>query len=49
MTLTPGSLSLDVSSDRRVLYLHVLYIDDVEALRREVKEDYERRVLEVLR
>lgn len=49
MTLTPGTLSLDVSGDRRVLYLHAMYIDDVEALRREIKEGYERRVLEVLR
>jgi multicomponent Na+:H+ antiporter subunit E len=49
MTLTPGTLSLDVSTDRRVLYLHALYIDDPEALRREIKEDYERRVLELMR
>lgn len=49
ITLTPGTLSLDVSSDRRTLYVHVMYIDDLEALRRELKEDYEQRVLEVLR
>jgi multicomponent Na+:H+ antiporter subunit E len=49
MTLTPGSLSLDVSPDRSVLYLHVLYIDDYDALLREIKDEYERRVLEVLR
>jgi multicomponent Na+:H+ antiporter subunit E len=49
ITLTPGTLSLDVSADRRVLYLHAMYIDDLEALRREIKEELERRVLEVLR
>ncbi len=50
ISLTPGSLSLDVSTDRRVLYIHAMYIDtDVEALRREIKHNLERRVLELLR
>ncbi|HSE99112.1 MAG TPA: Na+/H+ antiporter subunit E [Blastocatellia bacterium] len=49
ITLTPGTLSLDVSSDRRVLYIHAMYIDDVEEMRRAIKEGFERRVLEVLR
>lgn len=49
ITLTPGTLSLDVSSDCRVLYMHALYIDDVERVRRRVKEGLERRLLEVLR
>ena len=50
-TLTPGSVSLDLSEDRRVLYIHAMYIDggDVEAYRRSVKEGLERRVLELLR
>jgi multicomponent Na+:H+ antiporter subunit E len=51
ITLTPGSVSLDISEDRRVLYVHAMYIDggDVEAYRRSVKEGLERRVLELLR
>ncbi|HEY8515489.1 MAG TPA: Na+/H+ antiporter subunit E [Candidatus Binatia bacterium] len=49
LTLTPGSVSLDVSTDRRFLYLHAMYIDDVEDYRRTVKRTVERRVLEVLR
>ena len=51
ITLTPGTLSLDVSSDRRVLYIHVMYIDrgDLEEVRRKIKSGFERRVLEVLR
>lgn len=49
ITLTPGTLSLDVSTDRRVLYIHAMYIDDAEAVRRRVKRGYERRVLEMLR
>jgi multicomponent Na+:H+ antiporter subunit E len=49
ITLTPGSFSLDVSSDRRELYLHVMYIDDPDEVRRQIKDGFERRVLEVLR
>lgn len=51
ITLTPGSVSLDLSEDRRLLYVHAMYIDggDIEAYRRSVKEGLERRVLELLR
>lgn len=47
ITLTPGTLSLDVSEDRRTLWVHALHVGDVEAFRREVKEGFERRVREV--
>jgi multicomponent Na+:H+ antiporter subunit E len=51
ITLTPGTLSVDLSDDRRVLYIHAMYIDhdDVEAARRAIKQGLERRVLELLR
>lgn len=50
ITLTPGSVSLDLSPDKRVLYVHAMYIDggDIEAYRRSIKEGLERRVLELL-
>lgn len=49
LTLTPGSLSLDVSDDRRVLYVHLIQVDDVEQARRQIKDRIERRALEMLR
>lgn len=50
ITLTPGTLSLDVSADRRVLYIHAMFVGgDVEQFRRKIKDGFERRVLEVLR
>lgn len=49
ITLTPGSLSLDVSEDRRVLYLYVMFIDDVNKVSRRIKDGFERRLLAVLR
>lgn len=50
VSLTPGTLSLDVSSDHSVLYIHAMYIDhdDVERVRRVLKQDLERRVLELM-
>lgn len=49
VSLTPGSLSIDVSDDRRTLFVHVMFLDDPETTRREIKEGFERRVLELLR
>jgi|SRR5688572_17654722 multicomponent Na+:H+ antiporter subunit E len=49
LTLTPGTLSLDVSTDRRSLYIHALYIDEAEKVRRDIKEGLERRLLQVMR
>jgi multicomponent Na+:H+ antiporter subunit E len=51
ITLTPGTLSLDVSPDRSVLYIHAMYLDEggPDALRRRVKEGFERRVIDLLR
>jgi multicomponent Na+:H+ antiporter subunit E len=48
ITMTPGTLSLDVSPDRRTLYIHAMYIHDPEALRRDIQDNLERRVLELL-
>jgi multicomponent Na+:H+ antiporter subunit E len=49
ISLTPGTLSLDVSDDRSVLYIHAMFVDDPDELRHEIKAGFERRVLEVLR
>lgn len=46
ISLTPGTLSLDVSEDRRTLYIHVMYIKnrDIDAERARIKRELERRV-----
>lgn len=48
ISLTPGTLSLDVSDDRRVLFIHAMFLDDEQSVREDLKE-MERRVLEILR
>jgi len=47
ITLTPGTLSVDVSQDRRLLYVHVLALDTREALIAEIAGGFETKVREV--
>lgn len=49
ISLTPGTLSLDVSPDRKTLYIHAMYVISPDDLRREIKDGLERRLLELLR
>lgn len=49
ITLTPGTLSLDISDDRRTLYIHTMFIGEPEQFRRTIREEYARRVIEVMR
>jgi len=48
ISLTPGTLSLDVSSDKKVLYIHVMYLTDRDEAIQSIKA-LEARALEVLR
>jgi multicomponent Na+:H+ antiporter subunit E len=48
ITLTPGTLTLDVSDDRRVIYVHVMHVNNADSFRREIKEGFEKRVGELL-
>jgi multicomponent Na+:H+ antiporter subunit E len=49
ISLTPGTLSVDLSEDRKTLFVHVMFLDDVEKAREEIKNGLERRILEVMR
>jgi multicomponent Na+:H+ antiporter subunit E len=49
ITLTPGTLSVDVSDDRRFLYVHALDCSDPVATRRDIADGFERKILEALR
>lgn len=49
ITMTPGTLSLDVSSDRSTLYIHAMFVEDPDAVRQEIEEKLERRVLRLIR
>ncbi len=47
VTMTPGTLAIDVSPDRSVVYIHAMYADDPEGLRRAMKEGFLKRLQEV--
>ncbi len=49
LSFTPGTLTLDLSEDRRTLYVHAMDVEDIEALREELKHEFERRVMEMVR
>lgn len=44
ITMTPGTLTLDLSPDRRTLLLHILYLHDIEQTRRHLLDNYVNRV-----
>ena len=49
ITLTPGTLSVDVSDDRRTLYVHAIDASDPEQARRDIAEGFERKIMEAFR
>lgn len=49
ITLTPGTLSLDISEDRRFLYVHAMFVEDAKSVRDGIKNGFERRLLELMR
>jgi len=48
ISLTPGTLSLDVSDDHRMLFIHAMFAQDEAALYASLKT-IERRLLDILR
>jgi multicomponent K+:H+ antiporter subunit E len=47
ITLTPGTVSADLSDEGHSLLVHVLHTDDPDGVRDEIKTRYERRLLEI--
>ena len=47
ITLTPGTLSVDVADDRSALYVHVLHLDSRDKLVADIAGGFERKVREV--
>ena len=48
ITLTPGTLSIDVSEDRTTLYVHALQMTDRDGLVSEIANGFERRIMDLL-
>ena len=48
ITLTPGTLTLDVSKDRKTAYIHAMFCDDAEAEIAGIKNGMERWVIDAI-
>ncbi|MFQ5837460.1 MAG: Na+/H+ antiporter subunit E [Thermoplasmata archaeon] len=48
ITLTPGTLTMDVDMDKKLMFVHTINARDLERVRRDIKE-VERYVMRVLR
>ncbi|WP_181446266.1 Na+/H+ antiporter subunit E, partial [Klebsiella variicola] len=49
VSLTPGTLSLDVSEDRQYLIVHAMFAPEHQAVINDIKNGIEKRILEVTR
>jgi len=47
LSLTPGTLTVDISPDRKFFYVHAMFLEDEQALIDSIKNNLERRILEV--
>ncbi|SDM83537.1 multicomponent Na+:H+ antiporter subunit E [Fictibacillus solisalsi] len=49
ITLTPGTLSVDVSRDQRFIYIHAIDLPDTNETIHSIKETFEKAIMEVTR
>ena len=49
ISLTPGTLILDISEDRKSLFIHVMYLKSKEDFITQIQNGFEKRLLEILR
>ena len=49
ISMSPGTLVLDISEDKKSLYIHVMYLKSKEAFVAQIKNGFEKKLLEILR
>ena len=49
ITLTPGTLVIDISPDSKTLYIHALHYDDADEAINSIKNTFEKAIQEVSR
>ncbi len=47
VTMTPGTLAIDVAPDQSAVYIHAMYADDPDGLRQAMKEGFLKKLHEV--
>jgi len=49
ITLTPGTLVVDISDDNKILYIHTIDMDDAQEAIDSIKNTFEKAIMEVSR
>lgn len=49
IALTPGTMVLKISEDKKILYIHRLYLKDREKFVYKIKNDLEKKLIEIVR
>lgn len=49
ISMTPGTLILDISEDKKSLFIHVMYLKNKEQFITQMKNGFEKKLLEILR
>lgn len=49
IALTPGTVVIDLSKNKKIMYIHVMYLTDKEAFKNNLSNRIERKLLEILR
>lgn len=49
ISMTPGTMTMDVSEDRKYIFVHVMELGDIEAMKSEIKNNLEKRILRITR
>lgn len=44
VSMTPGSLIIELTPDHKYIYVHVMYLEDPESFERNIKEKFEKRI-----
>jgi len=48
ISLTPGTLSVDISPDRKYIYVHAMVMETPDKLKAQIKQTFERRIQKML-
>lgn len=49
VALTPGTLVIDISKDKKYMYIHAMYLKDIERFKNNLKVRVEKKLLEIIR
>lgn len=49
VALTPGTVVIDISDDKKVMFIHVMHLKDKESFIKEIQKKFENKLLKIIR